>query len=156
MLAYEQRELPIRRVLTVAAERQLSAEDAEKIDLRLNIYCSRATIFADEGREFEITKALRKMHVYNPIPSQLGGWANGSFTRNITTDRIIEDPVFKPSHRSYFIQLADCVAFALLKSEVPPTPVIKKYGIPEMFEDALSGVCFVDASPREHLGIVRR
>jgi hypothetical protein len=54
------------------------------------------------------------------IPSRFSAWHDGSLTMNITTDPVIEDPVFKPSNRSYFIQLADCVAYALLKREVPP------------------------------------
>jgi hypothetical protein len=132
----------------------MSALDAGRIGERLNIYRSRAVIIADEGRETEITKAVRKMHVYNPIPSQLGGWPNGS-TKNITIDRIIEDPVFKASDRSYLIQLADCVAFALLKREVTPTPVIATYRIDQMFDATLAGVCFKAAAPRDPLGIVR-
>lgn len=46
-------------------------------------------------------------------------------TKNIPLERIIEDPVFKQSHQSYMIQLADCVAFSLLKREVPPTPLVR-------------------------------
>lgn len=155
MLEYERIEGPLRRGLSDRVAAKLNAQDSERIGERLGVYRSRAVIFADEGREYEITKALRKMHVFNPIPSQLGGWASGSYTKNITTDRIIEDPVFKRSDRSYFIQLADCVAYALLKREVPPTPVIARYKIDEMFEDILSGVCYKAASPRDPLGIVR-
>lgn len=154
MLEFERIELPLRRGLTALTEEKLPAIEAEKIAQRLNIYRSRAVIFADEGRELEITKALRKMHVFNPIPSQFGGWPSGP-TKNITTERIIEDPVFKPSDRSYLIQMADCIAFALLKSEVPPTPKIARYGIHDMFDKTLRGICFRPASPRDSLGIVR-
>jgi Protein of unknown function (DUF3800) len=154
MLEAERIELPLRRALTTAVEEKLSAVDAERIDQRLNIYRSRAVIFADEGREFEITKALRKMHVFNPIPSQFGGWPTGP-TKNITTERIIEDPIFKASERAYLIQMADCVAFALLKSEVSPTPTIARYGVDKMFDGTLRGICFKPASPRDPCGIVR-
>lgn len=41
--------------------------------------------------------------------------------KNIPNDRLIEDPFFKASHQSYFLQAADFIAFALLKAEVPPT-----------------------------------
>lgn len=155
MLEYERIELPLRRNLSALAAQHLPSKEAQDIDWRLNIYRSRAVIFADEGRENEITKAIRRMHVFNHIPSQFGQWSPGSTTKNITTDRIIEDPIFKNSDRSYFIQLADCVAFALLKREVTPTAKIKKYGIDEMFDQTLAGVCFKKASPREPLGIVR-
>ncbi len=158
MLELENREFPLRRGLVTLAEQKFGSAslDALRLDQRLNIYRARAVIFADEGREGGITRALRKMHVFNYIPSAYGGWADGSVTRNITTDRIIEDPNFKKSDRSYLIQLADCVAFALLKREVPPTPNIQKQGVPEMFEKALANVCFKPASPRDPLGIVRR
>lgn len=146
----------MRRKLAELAKKGLSEIDAANIERRLNIYCSRAVIFADEGREAEITKRLRKMHIDNRIPSKLGDWGGGNATKNITTDRIIEDPVFKDSSQSYFIQLADCIAFALLKREVPPTPNIKKYGIHKMFDETLTGICFKDAARKDPLGIVRK
>ena len=71
-------------------------------------------------------------------------------------ERIIEDPVFKKSHHSFLIQLADCVAFALLKREIPPTPNIQKYRINEAFSEQLASVCFKAASAKDPLGIVRR
>jgi len=95
------------------------------------------------------------MHVFNPIPSHYNEWASGSSNQNIPTVRIIEDPVFKQSHRSYFLQLADFIAFALLKREVDPTPTIEKYKINKMFDEVLAVKCFRHASPRDPLGIVR-
>ncbi|HEX2269458.1 MAG TPA: DUF3800 domain-containing protein [Pyrinomonadaceae bacterium] len=154
MLEFERNELPLRRDLTEKATEHLSTVEGYQIERRLNIYRSRAVIFADEGRETEITRALRKMHVFNPIPSRLGEWPSGEPTKNITIDRIVEDPNFKRSDRSYLIQLADCIAFALLKREVAPTPVIAKYGVDEMFDEALRGICYRKASP-DPLGIVR-
>jgi hypothetical protein len=96
------------------------------------------------------------MGVYNPIPSKLGDWGDGQKAKNIPLQRVIEDPVFKKSHQSYFIQLADAVAYALLKREVAPTPHVKRYGIDKMFEKSLSGVCYKWASPADPLGIVRK
>lgn len=155
MLEFERIEIPIRRGLSDRATTKLGTRDGAEIDRRLSIYRSRAVIIADEGREIEITRALRKMHVFNPIPSMLGGWESGKYTKNITTDRIIEDPVFKNSERSYLTQMADCVAYSLLKREVPPTPLIRKYKVNEMFEEALAGVCYKKAALSEPLGIVR-
>ena len=123
---------------------------------RLLAYAPRALIVADEGREDEITKAYRKMTVFNPIPSQFGQWEAGKSAKNIPLSKMIEDPVFKQSHKSFFVQLADCVAFALLKRETPPTPNIEKYGIHLFFDECLAGVCFKKASPGDPLGIVRK
>jgi hypothetical protein len=86
---------------------------------------------------------------------QLDAWEEGK-TRNLPIARIIEDPVFKASHQSFFIQLADCVSFALLKRETAPTPNIARYGIQNMFDECLASVCFKPASPRDPLGIVRK
>lgn len=155
MLEYEKKELPLRRNLSSLVAEHLSSEKYALLEKRLNDYQARALVFADEGKDKEITKALRKMHVYNRIPSQFGKWASGDVTKNITVDRVIEDPIFKKSDRSYFIQLADCIAFALLKREVTPTPNIRKYGIHEMFDQTMAGVCYKPASPRDPLGIVR-
>jgi len=156
LLEYETQERAFRRgLISELEEARVSNVLRERIERRLMTYSPRAVILADEGREAEITKAIRKMRVFNPIPSQFGVWPSGRVTQNITADRIIEDPIFKRSDRSYFIQLVDCVAFALLKREVTPTPHIRKYGINEMFDQTVASVCFRKASPRDPLGIVR-
>ncbi|HEY1170856.1 MAG TPA: DUF3800 domain-containing protein [Verrucomicrobiae bacterium] len=155
LLEFERREIPERRTLTDEAVIGMQTERAESLRIRLNDYSARGLIVADEGREHDITKALRKMKVYNPIPSQFGAWPNGQTTQNITTRRILEDPVFKPSFQSYFIQLADCIAFSLLKREVAPTSNIQKYRINKMFDDTVTGICYKPASPKDPLGIVR-
>ena len=103
-----------------------------------------------------LQRQSEKCGVYNYIPSQFGQWQPGVSARNIPTDRIIEDPVFKKSQRSYFLQLADCVAFALLKQESPPSKFTERYALRSMFQQTLDGVCFKQASPRDPQGIVRQ
>jgi len=160
----DETELALRDTLATAVHNSVTSEEvptgisrvaAEQIETRLKAYRARAFFIADEGREKEITTAVRRMHVFNPVPSRYGEWASGSRTQNIPAARIIEDPVFKRSDRSYFLQLADFVAFALLKREVTPTPLIKKYKINQMFDEVLAPKCFRGASPRDPLGIVR-
>jgi hypothetical protein len=152
MLKMEQVELPKREQLLAKIGTALSSVELDDLRKRLVNYRARAMIIADEGREGEIEKALRRMHVFNPVPSKYGEWAPGQRTKNITTDRIIEDPVFKQSHRSYFVQLADCVAYALLKREVPPTSRIRRYGIHQMFDATVARQCFRRASTGDPLG----
>jgi Protein of unknown function (DUF3800) len=156
LLEMERKELPLRRELLSQLPQGLSDALRGSFATRLNSYRARALIFADEGREAEITKTLRKMHAFNPIPSQFGEWPGVGKAKNIPVERVIEDPVFKASHQSYFIQLADCVAFSLLKREVAPTPLVKKYGIHRMFERSVGAVCFLPASPKDPFGIVRK
>lgn len=153
---FERRELPLRKDLLAKLPSEFPEASRQQMEFRLTSYRARALIFADQGREAEITKAFRKMNVFNPIPSRFGGWGAVGKTKSIPVERVIEDPSFKQSHQSYFIQLADCVAFSLLKREVAPTSLIKKYGINKMFDKELSGVCFRQASPKDPLGIVRK
>ncbi len=156
LLQMEKVEIPKRKTLATKISAGLNESELEELSYRLNRYHPRALIFADEGREHEIRKIMRKMHVFNPIPSQFGQWGNAGVTKSIPLERIIEDPVFRNSSQSYMIQLADCVAFSLLKKESTPTPRIKKYGIEKMFESCLQGVCFKAASPSDPYGIVRK
>jgi hypothetical protein len=156
LLQFEKIEIPRRQQMVSFVERHLPAEDANAIKSRLLAYAARGIIIADQGRELEINRAIRKMRRFNPIPSQYGTWDGLSRTKNIAVQRVIEDPIFRESHRSYFVQLADAVAYALLKREVPPTPHIAKYGIDKMFETVLGNICYKKASPRDPLGIVRQ
>lgn len=94
------------------------------------------------------------MGVYNPIPSRFGVWTDtGLPTKNIPIDRIIEDPFFKKSEQSYFIQLTDFCAYALLRRE-RPVPSKTKYGIDQAF-NLLSPILVREASTRDPEGIIR-
>jgi hypothetical protein len=156
LVGFEEKELPLRRNLAAAIPAEYPDPMRQQLEFRLDLFRARAVIVADEGREREITRALRKMGVYNPIPSHVGNWGDGSRTKNVPVQRVIEDPVFKKSHQSFFIQLADAVAYSLLKREVSPTRNAKRYGIDRMFEEALTGVCWKKASRFDPLGIVRQ
>lgn len=79
----------------------------------------RMLLICDQGEEREITRRMRRLRVHNPIPSRMGTWADGAATKNIPLDRFVEDPVFKDSKASYFIQLADFCAYALMRMERP-------------------------------------
>lgn len=77
-------------------------------------------LFFDQGEEVEMTKRIRRMRVHNPIPSRFGAWLDsGEVTRSIPLFRCMEDSIFKDSKASYFIQLADLCAYALLRMERP-------------------------------------
>lgn len=115
---------------------------------------SHAVVIFDSGKEQQTTRLARRLSVFNHIPSQFDQWPDGRRTRNIVTDRIVEDPVFRDSKASYFLQLADFVAFALLKREVAPTDFVAKWGYHEVFR-SLQPVLCIQAHRRDPLGIVR-
>lgn len=156
LLALEDRELLQRKRIVAEITGKISAASLDAATARINTYKPRALIFADEGKEVSITRTFRKMNVFNPVPSRWGAWADGSKAKNFPVERVIEDPIFKKSDQSFFIQLADCVAFALLKREVKPTPHVQAYGLNLLFDKCLAGACFRQASPADPLGIVRK
>jgi hypothetical protein len=155
MLNIDTTETLKRKTILADLHQLISPQAHQSIEQRLLRFAARGMIVADASREMEITKVFRKMTVFNPIPSKFGGWGAAK-AKNIPLERIIEDPVFKRSQQSFFIQLADCIAFALLKRETKPTPLVAKYGIHEFFDQCLPGVCFKHASPKDALGIVRK
>lgn len=94
----------------------------------------RALLFFDQGDEVDITRRLRRMRVHNPIPSKGGVWRDsGAKTKNVPLNHILEDPIFKDSKSSYFIQLADFCAYALLRME-RPLASRTAYGIDKAYE----------------------
>ena len=136
----------------IAFERLLN-----RINRTMKAWNSKAIIFCDEGKDKEYTRLARKMQVNNPIPSQFGGWPSGLPTKNIPLEYILEDPVFKDSKQSYFIQLADFAAYALLRKE-RPLPSKTKYGLDKAFYLMNNKDFFVTAatgSDPEKLGIIR-
>ena len=73
------------------------------------------------------------MGTFNPIPSKFSYWSDtGRKTKNIPITNILEDVFYKDSRKSYFIQLADFRAYALLRNKIP-LPSKTKYGIDSAF-----------------------
>jgi hypothetical protein len=124
-----------------------------RINKTMETFNSQALLIFDAGHEAAFTRRIRKMKVYNPIPSSQGEWASGNWSKNITISRILEDPVFKDSKQSNFIQMVDFVAYALLRSEFP-LPSRTALGIHEAF-NILEPVILKAANPRDKMGIVR-
>src|SRR5205807_1541322 len=107
----------------------------------------------DEGKESIYTRLARKVGVHNPIPSMYGQWSSGQATQNIPLDHILEDPIFKKSHSSYFIQLADFCAYALLRRELPLLSKAK-YGLHLGFERLLP-ILATECNRKDPHGIIR-
>lgn len=125
-----------------------------RVNKMMEVCDSHAILICDQGKETQFTQLSRKMMVYNPIPSQHGVWrSTGTSSKNIPILRIIEDPVFKDSARSYFIQFVDFAAYALLRRERPLASKTK-YGLDKAF-DLLSPILVREASRKDPDGIIR-
>lgn len=143
----------INGVTTANDDERLFEWIANRIHRTMETWGSHALLICDEGKEATYTRLIRRMGVFNPIPSMLGAWPEGTATRNITVDRILEDPVFKSSQRSYFVQLADFCAYALLRKE-RPLASRRKYGLETAF-DLLDGVLLREATYKDPQGVLR-
>jgi hypothetical protein len=124
-----------------------------RINVNMRKSGSQALMISDQGKGYD--KLFRRMRRFNYIPSRLGAWEGGSYSKNITIDRIIEDIVYRDSKRSLFIQAADSCAYALLRSE-RPIPSKTALGLDQSFM-ILEPIIVKAANHRDHrgLGIIR-
>lgn len=129
---------------------------AERLQRRAVQSNSHILRMVDEGKDVELRKIARRSAIYNLVGSKYGMWEDGAPSKNIPNDRLIEDPIFRSSARSYFLQLADFIAYALLKSETTVTPLVQRYRLHECYE-RLKPILVTKASGQDpkRLGIVR-
>jgi hypothetical protein len=106
-------------------------------------------IFTDDTNGRKLTRLLRKMTVYNPIPNQQ---QFGPGYRQLPALKIIEDPHPKDSADSYFIQAADVSAYFLMQRYVP-NQFIRRQGARHYF-NRLRPVLNLRAATGHGLGIV--
>lgn len=86
-----------------------------RINTNLKYENALGILICDEGNENKLVSMVRSLKKENQI------WSAYSYGTHLSCplDRIVEDPLFKTSKSSYFIQLADMVAFSLLRNEKP-------------------------------------
>lgn len=122
-----------------------------RVNKTLAAWDSYGVMFFDDGKEAEITRLLRRLGVFNPVPVYI---ARGvTELQNLKLDRLLEDPIFKRSEQSYLIQMADFVAYALLRKEAR-LPSKDKYNYHMAFY-LLKDVVAREASIRDAYGIIR-
>lgn len=90
------------------------------------------------------------MRRYNPIPNQP---LFGKGYRNMLLSNVIEDPNYRDSEHSYFIQAADLAAFLLYQHLTPSAYIGKKSGQNYFFR--LEPILCKVASSSDLNGIVR-
>ena len=70
------------------------------------------------------------------------------FTPGIKINQVIEDPIFRVSADSIFIQAADVIAYTLKEKEFPQTSR-KKYNADRIFTNKLKKVCYCSSIVNE-------
>ena len=114
-----------------------------------------AFLIFDEGKEKMITRAYRRLRIFNPVPSRYERWEEGERTRNIPVEHVIGGPAFRSSDGDYLLQMADLIAHALLKQEEEPVLRVETHGIHEAFA-ILDRALNRKGARRDPQGIVRR
>ncbi len=105
-------------------------------------------VFADGQPSAQLIAMFRRMRAYNPVPNQIGGGY-----RNLLITRVLEDPSFRDSAHSLFVQAADLAAYLLYQRERPNAYMRKSGG--QAYLAKLTPVLCRHASPRDPNGIVR-
>jgi hypothetical protein len=101
-------------------------------------------VFLDRANENKIHSLARKL---------MGTGANGETIPAVSITRIVEDPIFRVSHDSFFVQSADLVAYSLKEKEFPIASR-KKFHADRIFKNQLAMRVFAseDSDPD---GIIR-
>ncbi len=108
---------------------------------------NKGILITDDTDVKKLTTLIRQIRRYNPIPNSLrDGY------RNLTTKFIIEDPNFRDSKDSYFIQAADLVAYLLFQFYCPNAYMRKKSG--KNYFQRLDPILCKVTSRSDPLGIV--
>ncbi len=94
---------------------------------------------------------LRRMQVFNLVPSMF----LDSGPRAMPVERILGDPAIRNSSDDVFLQMADLMAYALLRKDRPPThPELVAHGIENAF-DRLDKIFLTVAHRPDPQGVVR-
>ncbi len=110
----------------------------------------RGFLIPDNTNGKQLVKIVRRMRRYNPVPNIQTFYAGGS--RNLPLSHIVEDPFTKDSRHSFFLQMADVVAYCGYQHIKPNSYMKKKGG--KRYYLRLDPVLLKEASPRHPLGMV--
>ncbi len=109
----------------------------------------RGMILPDRTDDKRLTQLVRRMRRWNPVPNQP---QFGQGYRDLRLTRIIEDPSFRESDHSYFIQACDLIAY-LLRQRIRPNQYMRTKSGHRYFE-LLAPILCTRASSSDPLGIV--
>ncbi len=96
-------------------------------------------------------RILRRMQVFNLVPSML----YPGTSRAMPVERILGDPAIRNSSDDVFLQMADLMAYSLLRKDRPPKhPILVAHGIKNAF-DRLDKIFLTVAHRPDPQGVVR-
>lgn len=110
----------------------------------------RGMLFPDDTDSGKLVRLLRKMRRYNPVPHSSG---YGAGTRNLAVTHVVEDPNFRDSGHSYFIQATDLAAWLILQGMRPCRYMQRKGG--KSYYTRLDSIYCTVASKSDPRGFVR-
>jgi hypothetical protein len=102
-------------------------------------------VFFDRANEKNVNTHVRKL---------LGTGASGESIPGVRIGWVIEDPIFRVSHDSIFIQSADVIAYTLKEKEFPQASR-QKHQAHKIFNRKLSDICYRSKIADED-GIIRQ
>lgn len=100
------------------------------------------------NQESLIRNTIRKMRIYNPVPSHYRSYYDNPIKN------LIEDEFNRDSKHSYFIQTVDVISQILYRKKYPKSS-LKKYNIDKYFQ-ILEPILLKEASRSDEFGIVRK
>jgi hypothetical protein len=110
----------------------------------------RGLLICDDTNGQKLTRLVRKLRVFNPVPNQT---QYGEGTRQIPLDTLVEDPIERNSQHSYFLQCCDVAAY-LLTQKNAPNKFFRKRGARNYF-DRLDPILCKVASSSDPQGVVK-
>jgi len=104
-------------------------------------------LVSDNTANATVTALLRRMRVHNPLSSH---YSSGGFY-NAPVRTIIEDPVFRQSQHSYFVQIADMIAHSLYR-KLYPKGSYRRYNL-QAFYDYLDPILHKAVTSKDPLNM---
>jgi Protein of unknown function (DUF3800) len=105
-------------------------------------------LVTDRTHDDQLRRLMRKLRAFNYVPSMIPG----SPRRKLLVTKMLDDPTPRDSRQSYWIQMADLIAYALAR-KLFQRPSLNPYHF-EIYFDILDPILLKEASHYDPQGIV--
>lgn len=128
----------------LALEERVFERLITRVDRTMRAEDDHALLICDEGKTYD--DLLERLRTHNPIHFREGA-------ANIPLRRLVDDIVYRKSHRSFMVQAADACVYTLFRKE-DPLPRLTALGFERAFP-ILAPIVFRGAAPGDADGIIR-